>query len=221
MATTFAASQQWRALTALAAALGTLALGVAAPPLAVLGVAAAGALALFRPATLSLRLHDIAGPALAAAIVGGFFGLDGAMGVLLIWRMLADARWAARRARAMTLAAGAAEERGPAALAVWTTPLVALTAAAYTAPHLLLGLPLDLPHVPLFIPLAAGAVAAFTLFDWSVQKLADWRLGTIAPAPTMLLVAHHIIFLAAFVASPDLSAGVMAMAVWRLAHARS
>ncbi|MES1158459.1 MAG: hypothetical protein ABUL42_01050, partial [Terricaulis silvestris] len=101
------------------------------------------------------------------------------------------------------------------------TPLFGLGVVAYTAPHIVAGLPLDLPHVPIWVPYTAGALAAAALFDWALRCAADWRLGELAPAHAMHLLAHHVIFLLAYGATLDISAGVCAIAAWRLAHEAS
>jgi hypothetical protein len=81
------------------------------------------------------------------------------------------------------------------------------------------GLPLDLPHVPSWVPLGIGALTAGALFDWGLRRAADWRLGELAAAPAAHLLTHHAIFLLAFGFSFDVSAGIVALIAWRLAHA--
>jgi hypothetical protein len=90
---------------------------------------------------------------------------------------------------------------------------------AYTAPHLLAGLPLDLPHVPLWAPLATACIAGAALFDWALRCAAQWRLGELDARAAVFLATHHCIFLLAFGLGLDLSAGVVAAAAWRLLHA--
>jgi hypothetical protein len=81
------------------------------------------------------------------------------------------------------------------------------------------GLPLDLPHVPVWVPLTAGVLAIGALFDWGLRRAADWRLGELAAAPAAHLLTHHILFMLAFGLMIDVSAGIVALAAWRLAHA--
>jgi hypothetical protein len=81
------------------------------------------------------------------------------------------------------------------------------------------GLPLDLPHAPFWIPLAFGVIAAGAVFDWGLRRAADWRLGELAAAPALHLLTHHAVFLLAFGLTLDVSAGVVALMAWRLAHA--
>jgi hypothetical protein len=81
------------------------------------------------------------------------------------------------------------------------------------------GLPLDLPHVPVWVPMLTGALAAGALFDWGLRRAADWRLGELAAAPAAHLLTHHALFLMAFGFSLDVSAGIVAIMAWRLAHA--
>lgn len=197
------------------AALTTLGLGLIAPSLALFAAAMAGANALFRRDGAPLRFPlSLIGPLGAAALVGALWGLDGAMGVLFVWRVWADARWSQLEARRL-----GARETLSAKLALWSTPALGIAVAAYTAPHVLAGLPLDLPHVPLIAPIVAGVIAAALLFDWGLARLADWRLGTLARAPGAHLLTHHALFLAAYAISPDISSGLMALIVWRLMHA--
>jgi hypothetical protein len=191
-----------------------------APPAALLVVAMLGAHALMRRETSRVDLVSLAGPAFAALIVGAFVGLAGAIGVLFVWRLIADARWSIAEAQRLAHAAGRPLEATWKSLAhAWATPLYGLALVAYTAPHMIAGLPLDLPHAPFLIPLAFGIIAAGSIFDWALRRAADWRLGELAPAPALHLLTHHAIFLLAFGLMLDVSAGVIALMAWRLAHA--
>jgi hypothetical protein len=73
-----------------------------APPAALLVVAMLGAHALMRRETSRVDLVSLAGPAFAALIVGAFVGLAGAIGVLFVWRLVADARWRPPGSRSRT-----------------------------------------------------------------------------------------------------------------------
>ena len=203
----------------LAAAVVTLIAGLIAPPLALLCIAAAAAWALMQPHTNTPRVDwpALAAPLLGAAIVGAAAGFDAAMGLLFIWRVAADARWSARQAARLADLSGAPGLSKRDRLVLAGTPLFGLTMAAYTAPHMLAGLPLDLPHIPILAPIAIGAAALLIVFDWALQRLADARLGLLARAPALHIATHQAVFLAAYVLSPDLSAGFMAVIVWRIA----
>lgn len=205
---------------ALFIALGAGALGFISPPLSILALAALAAHALMRGENVRIDLLSLVGPIVAALIVGGFAGFAGGMGVLFVWRLAADTRWSTREAARLAAAAGRPVETTLKSLAhAWLTPFYALTLVAFTAPHMIAGLPLDLPHVPFWVPLGVGIIAAGALFDWGLRRAADWRLGELAGAPAAHLLTHHIMFIAAFGAGLDFSAGVVAMIAWRLAHA--
>ena len=205
---------------ALLIALAAGAASLVSPPLALLALAVLGLRALMRTERARFDLTGLAGPLLAALVVGAFVGLAGAIGALFVWRLFADARWSVAEAARLAAAAG---QPGQATLKAsahaWLTPLYGLSLVAYTAPHMIAGLPLDLPHVPVWVPLACGALAAAALFDWALRRAADWRLGELAMAPAAHLSAHHTIFLVAFGLGLDVSAGVVALLAWRLAHA--
>jgi hypothetical protein len=207
-------------LAPFAIAIGAGAVALIAPPVALLIVAALAAHALMRRAAVRLDLVSLFGPAFATLIVGAFVGPAGAIGVVFVWRLIADARWSVGEAQRLALAAGRPTETSwKALLHAWATPLYCLSLVAYTAPHMIAGLPLDLPHVPLWTPLAAGALAAGAFFDWGLRRAADWRLGELAAAPTLHLLLHHAVFLLAYGLTLDVSAGVVALLAWRLAHA--
>lgn len=209
-----------RAGTPFAAALGVGALAMLAPILSLALLAALASWALVRARVQRFDIAALAGPLLAALAVGVFAGLDGAIGVVFVWRLLADARWSVTEAKRLAILSGRVNETSWASLAhAWTTPLFGLAIVAYTAPHMVAGLPLDLPHAPLFVPIAAGFVAGAAVFDWALRRAAEWRLNELAAAPATHLLAHHTLFLLAFGAGLDLSAGICAMAAWRLAHA--
>lgn len=206
-------------LTLLAAAsVGSAAL--ISPPLALLMLAGFAAYVLMRAEHLRFDITSLAGPAFAAIAVGAILGLASGIGVLFVWRMYSDTRWSVREAARLAEAAGRPVETSRKALAhAWLTPFYGLTLVAYNAPHMIAGLPLDLPHVPIWVPLIAGALAVGATFDWALQRAADWRLGELASGPAAHLLAHHIVFLAAFGFGLDLSAGIFALMAWRLAHA--
>ncbi len=203
--------------------LAALAAGVAAliwPPLAMLALAALGARALTAGHAIRLDLTSLAGPLFATLIVGAFTGLAGAIGVLFVWRLFADVSWSVREAQRLAIAAGRPAQASWKSLAhAWLTPAFGLTLVAYTAPHMVAGLPLDLPHVPTFVPITAGVLAAGAFFDWALRRAADWRLGELAAAPAAHLLTHHIVLFLAFGLMLDVSAGIVAVAAWRLMHA--
>jgi hypothetical protein len=200
-----------------------LSVGVAAllwPPLALLALACLGARVLMRGDAVRIDPGALAGPALAALIVGAFVGLAGAIGVMFVWRLFADTRWSTNEAARLAVAAGRPAEASWKSLAhAWLTPLYGLALVAFTAPHMIAGLPLDLPHVPAWVPLSVGVLAVGAFFDWGLRRAADWRLGELATAPALHLLTHHAMFLIAFGMMIDVSAGVVAMLAWRLVHA--
>jgi hypothetical protein len=205
---------------ALAIALGAGALALVSPVAAVLMLSVLGARALLRGEALQIDLAKLAGPLFGAVIVGAFAGLPGAIGVLFVWRLHADAAWSIATAdRLAAVCGGPVESKRRLRAHAWLTPLYGLTVVAFTSPHLIAGLPLDLPHVPIWVPIAAGCAAAGALFDWLLRRAVDWRLGELAPTPSAHLLAHHLLFLVAFGLTLDVSAGMVAIAAWRLAHA--
>jgi hypothetical protein len=188
------------------------------PPLALLLLAALAANVLMR-GDVQVDLIGLAGPIAAALIVGAFVGLAGGIGVLFIWRLYADTRWSVGEASRLAMLAGRPVEASWKALAhAWMTPLYGLTLVAFTAPHMVAGLPLDLPHVPMWLPVGVGALAGCAFFDWGLRRAADWRLGELAVAPAAHLLTHHAIFLLAFGLTLDVSAGIAALLAWRLAN---
>jgi hypothetical protein len=201
-----------------AAAIGAGAAALLAPAAALLLVGLLSAVALMRARAPRLELGPLLGPGFAALLVGAFVGLEGAIGMLFVWRLFADARWSVREAARLAAASGR-ETTWRSLVHAWTTPLYGLTVVAFTAPHSVAGLPLDLPHVPLAAVLIAGALAAAAVFDWAIRCAADWRLGELARAPAAHLLAHHLVFVLAFGLMLDVSAGIVALIAWRLAHA--
>lgn len=194
--------------------------GLISPPVAILLLALLAAFVLMKSESVRIDLAGLAGPAFAAVAVGAVLGFASGIGVLFVWRMWSDTNWSVREAARLAAAAGRPAETSWQSLAhAWLTPLYGLTLVAYTAPHMIAGLPLDLPHVPVWAPMLAGAAAAGALFDWGLRRAADWRLGELASAPAAHLLTHHVIFLVAFGFGLDVSAGIVALMAWRLAHA--
>ncbi len=209
-----------RALAAMGVAFAVGASALVSPPLALLALTLLSARALMRGAALRLDIATLVAPLAFAVIIGALFGLAAAIGVLFAWRLYADARWSAGEAARLARAAGRPKEATFAQLAhAWLTPAYCLALVAYTAPHMVAGLPLNLPHIAFWVPLFTGGLAAGAMFDWGLRRMADWRLGDIAAGPAAHLLAHHAVFLAAFGLTLDVSAGIVALVAWRLAHA--
>lgn len=209
-----------RSFSAAIIALGAGATAVLTPPLAMLALCALAARVLLAQKQIAFKPLEVLGPAFAALIVFAFVGLPGAIGVAFVWRVIADTRWSMAEAARLAASAGRpSETQIKALLHAWATPSFGVVMVAFTSPHTIAGLPLDLPHVPAAIPLAFGFVAIALVFDWVLRRAADWRLGEVAAAPAAHLAAHHALFVLAFGATLDLSAGLVALIAWRLAHA--
>jgi hypothetical protein len=190
------------------------------PPGALLLLALLAAQALMHTDVSKIDWAPLLAPPLAALAVGAFAGLAGAIGMMFVWRLVADTRWSIAEASRLAAASGRSAETTQRALAhAWLTPLFGLSVVAYTAPHMVAGLPLDLPHVPAWLPIGMGALAVCGVFDWALRRAADWRLGELAAAPSAHLLAHHGLFLLALGLTLDVSAGFVALTAWRLAHA--
>lgn len=217
------AASRFSADRGLIAALAAFALGAVSlfsPALAILGLALLSARVLLSGESVRIDWAALIGPALAALLVGIFVGLPGAIGTLFVWRLFADTRWSTAEAARLAAAAGRPSETNFKSLAhAWMTPLYGLTLVAFTAPHMIAGLPLDLPHVPVWVVIGAGVLAAGAVFDWGLRRAADWRLGELASAPASHLLIHHVLFVTAFGLMIDVSAGVVMLLAWRLAHA--
>jgi hypothetical protein len=209
-----------RSAICLAIALTAGLLGALAPLAALLCVAALGARALMGAHDFRFDAYALIGPLLAAVLVGLVVGPAGGMGVLFVWRVQADTRWSLGEAMRLATVSGRPSETTPRAIAhLWMTPLYGLALVAFTSPHMIAGLPLDLPHVPIWIPIAAACVAFVGFADWALRAAADWRLGELALAPALHVLTHHLLFLLAYGITGDVSSGVVALAVWRLVQA--
>lgn len=209
-----------RSVTCLAVALIAGLLAVVAPLAAILLLAAMGARALMQGGEVRFDAYALVGPLLAAVLVGLVVGPAGAMGVLFVWRLQSDTRWSIGEAALLATISGRPSETTLRALAhLWLAPLYSLALVAYTSPHMIAGLPLDLPHLPVWTPIAAGCIAFMGFADWALRAAADWRLGELAVAPAMHVLTHHALFLLAYGITGDVSSGVVAMVAWRLLHA--
>lgn len=209
-----------KSAAALLIALAAGALSAVSPPAALLALAVLAARALMQTQNLRVAWVGLIGPLFGCAIVGALVGPAAAIGMLFAWRIVADTHWSVEEARRLALAAGRPGETRLSSLAhAWLTPAYALAIVAYSSPHMVAGLPLDLPHVPVLVPLAVGFAAIATVFDWGLRRAADWRLGDLATAPATHLASHHALFVLAFGTQFDVSAGVVALIAWRLAHA--
>ena len=196
-----------------------LAVGLWAAPAAVLCVAAIALLAATQVGRMrgrSLAWTDFVGAALTligAALDGG----AGALGGALLWFVLDAVRASAARGRMLA----AAEAPGQAVRRrahLWLLAAFAISVVAIRSPHVLLGLPVEIPHPPAALAAALGAALALSIVDWLVRELADWRLGEPRWVSGLNDVATLVAILAAFVLIDDVSAGVMGVLALRLAR---
>ncbi len=206
---------QARSLVSLASALLAMAAAFVAPPMGLLVLAALGALGLvsaeqpIRPRLDALALTGLAALAAAAAAAG----FAGATGVMFAWFVMESARSQNRRSRALaTLAQGGLAERA----AIWLAAAFAILLVAAAAPHVVMGVPLNLPHPPVLAIWATGLFYALSVVDWIVRNLARWRLGEGRLAPVAADATFHIVMLAGFALCPDVSAGLAGLVAYRL-----
>jgi hypothetical protein len=156
------------------------------------------------------------GGLIVAAAAAGAAGAPGLVGCLFCWLLADSARAAIRRSAAMSGAGPhPLSERLPLLLVAAFAGLL----VAASAPHVVLGLPLDLPHPPSGLMTIFGVAYALAAVDWIVRILARWRLGENRPAPVAFDASFHVVILAGFVLSPDVSAGVIALVAYRMALA--
>jgi hypothetical protein len=215
-----ASPAQREQLAAAGAALVALAVSLAAPiaGLLVLAGLVAAALMSNRPRP-SWRPDRLAwGGLIVAAAAGVAAGAPGFVGGLFCWFLADSARAAVRRS---AIYAGAAPPRLSERLPLILVAVFVGLLVAAAAPHVVMGLPLDLPHPPLALIIAAGVAYALTAVDWLVRILARWRLGESRPSQVAADAAFHAVVLAGFVVSNDVSAGVVALTAYRLTLAVS
>ena len=174
---------------------------------------AAGALMATAP-RLSWRPDRLAwGGLIAAAAAGAAAGAPGFVGGLFCWFLADSARAAVRRSAAC---AGAAPYPVSERLPLILVAVFAALLVAAAAPHVVMGLPLDLPHPPMALMVGVGVAYALCAVDAVVRVLARWRLGESRPAQVAADASFHVVVLAGFVLSADVSAGVVALIAYRL-----
>jgi hypothetical protein len=192
-----------------------LASALIAPALGLLVLAALAALALTRPhqpVAWRLGAFEICGlvAVISAAVAAG---LAGATGAAFVWFVADAARACLRDARG--IGAGAHGFRGE-RVAVFLAAGFAILMVAASAPHVVMGLPLDLPHPPANLIVLVGVAYSLAVADWLLRVLARWRLGEGALAPAMDAACFHMLLLIGFVASSDASAGLAALMAYRM-----
>jgi hypothetical protein len=201
-------------VAALGLALSAMAAALAAPALGLLVLAGLSAVAMAGgDGGRAIRFDRLAlagCAAVAAAAAAG--GLSGATGAAFVWFVVDCARAQGRRAG--SAAAGAMAER----LSRWLAAGFAVLLVAAAAPHVVMGLPLNLPHPPSVMILAVGIVYALATADWTVRVLARWRLGEGRLAPALSPLAFHVLLLAGFGLCTDVSAGLVGLIAYRLAQ---
>lgn len=203
---------------ALAIALATIVIGHAFAPGSLLVVAAIVALAALNGKLVAPRLDRSAMCGLSLLVLGVLWqGLPGAMGAAFTWLMVDSIRSVfAQSVRVGQMEPGG-DGRNLLRLHLVLVPLFGFSLVAAAAPHVLLGLPLDLPHPPVGVVIALGVITILVCAEAVLRGLTRWRLGE----PRWLAAAHDmswlVLILVAFVLAGDLSAGVMGLIAFRLA----
>ncbi|MFZ4121037.1 MAG: hypothetical protein ACOYKM_05170 [Caulobacterales bacterium] len=203
---------------ALAIALATIVIGQAFAPGSLLVVAAMVALAALNGKLVAPRLDRSAICGLSLLVLGVLWqGIPGAMGAAFTWLMVDSIR----SVFAQSVRVGQMEPGGYGRnllrLHLILLPVFAFSLVAAAAPHVLLGLPLDLPHPPVVAVIALGLMTILACAEVLLRGLTRWRLGE----PRWLAAAHDmswlVLILVAFILASDISAGVMGLIAFRLA----
>jgi hypothetical protein len=161
----------------------------------------------------TVRIDRLALIGLAASAGGAAAaGLAGAVGALFCWYVVDAARQQARVSRATTAGTQTRSE----ALHLWLAAMFAILIVAASAPHMVMGVPLDLPRPPSQLIIAAGLAYSIAVVDWIVRALARWRLGENPWAAFTGEAALHLALLTAFAICADVSAGVTGLVAYRL-----
>lgn len=212
-----------RIAAAMAFALMAAIAAVSAPAWALLMLAAAGAGVSFaRSAGDSfVSMGRINAGALAAGVmavaasaVAG--GLPGALVALLIWRLAAEAL-----ATDMMLC-DLARRHVPAALDGGFVRAIHLAAAPAIAAAIVFGwhggriFGVETLALPMEAAVVIIAIASVALLDWTIRRLADWRIGVASRALTLHVGAHHVLFLAISLFAADGAALVIGLLAWRI-----
>ncbi len=101
---------------------------------------------------------------------------------------------------------------------LWLVPIWGVLARSHQDSATFLGLPMEFIAVDGWIVDAVGALALASLALWVVRRLQDWRTGRLAPAHTLYIATHHLIFFVAYIAIPDVTAGWLVANIWHNAQ---
>lgn len=103
-------------------------------------------------------------------------------------------------------------------LAFYLPPLWGILHRSWQAPDQFLGLEFRVLPVPGLLVDVVGAAAVVALGWWIVLRILAWRRGDIAPAHTLFVASHHVIFLTGYLLIPDVTYGWLVLNVWHNAQ---
>jgi hypothetical protein len=103
-------------------------------------------------------------------------------------------------------------------LAFYLPPLWGILHRSWQAPEEFLGLEFRVLPVPGLLVDVVGVVAVAALSWWIVLRVFAWHRGDIAPAHTLFMVSHHVIFFTGYLLIPDVTYGWLVLNVWHNAQ---
>lgn len=103
-------------------------------------------------------------------------------------------------------------------LAFYLPPLWGILHRSWQAPDTFLGLEFRVLPVPGLLVDMVGGAALAALAWWVVLRIAAWRRGEAAPAHTLYVASHHLIFFVGYLAVADVTHGWLVLNVWHNAQ---
>lgn len=154
------------------------------------------------------------------AVAAGF-GVWAIVSIYFYWQWFHYARqsWGVSKAYQRKAPAGARfDPEWMAQAQMWLLPIWGVLARSQQDSPTFLGLPIEFVHVETWLVDGVGLLAAASLALWAVRRLQDWRGGRLAPAHTLFVASHHLVFFVAYIAIPDLTAGWLVANIWHNAQ---
>ena len=103
-------------------------------------------------------------------------------------------------------------------LAFYLPPLWGILHRSWQAPEKFLGLEFRVLPVPGLAVDIVGALAIAALAWWIVLRLNAWRRGDFAPAHTLYMASHHIVFFTGYLLIEDVTHGWLVINIWHNAQ---
>lgn len=156
----------------------------------------------------------------AVLMIGGGLGIWALVTIYFYWQWFHYTRQSYGVAQFYARKAGetAPDSKNLTLAIIYLVPLWGILHRSHQGWTDFLGIPIVMAPVPGIVVDIAGVVAAIAVGAWLVNKVQQWRAGTLPVAHTLFVTSHLLIFAVGYVLIPSLVFGWLVINIWHNAQ---